>query len=364
MVIEQSMHTHQENSSPTQKLWQWLIGLAVSLTALVIALWNVNLSAMGQALQQANYWYLLPACGFLGIWLLTRALIWRTVLGQHLPYWRVFEAIMAGYLLSNVLPLRLGEVGRAYFISRPGDVKAGAALSAVLVERVLDMLWILGLAAAFLPLVVSLPTVQAAAIALAIVCFIALGSLTVIAHNRTAALRLINWTLCQAQRRLPLNAATWEKRLTPFLDGLAVLQDARRASQVLFWGAISWSASGLFAWMLLRSFVATATVPMGFFVLVMVGLGIAAPSLPGYVGVYEAAVVLALSLFKVEANTAATYAVLHHGLTFGVTCILGGIALSRSGESLTHLAGAARTLLLSRTANPPPPNNLSDNTSR
>jgi hypothetical protein len=84
---------------------------------------------------------------------------------------------------------------------------------------------------------------------------------------------------------------------------------------------------------------------MGFFVLIISGLGVALPAAPASMGVYEASVVLALSAFRVEGSTAFTYAVACHGLYFGTTSLLGALALGREGETLTHLAQAARALM-------------------
>lgn len=324
-----------------RKSAQWLIGLAISVLAFGLAFRGANLGDVMAALGSANYLYVWPALALTFLGQLARAMSWRTLLGQHIPFGRVFAALNEGYLLNNVLPFRLGELGRAYLISRGNDLRPTQALSSVLVERMLDLLMILLMLMAFLPLVIGLAKVREAAMLSALVGIVALAGLLVLARQREQAMALVRWVL----GRIGVNPARWESRTGAFVDGLAVLQDARRSLTAAFWSGLAWVSAGLSAWILLRGFLPWASLDMGFFVLIISALGIAAPSAPGYVGVFEAAVVLALSAFGVDKSLALSYAIVFHVLIFVLVSALGVIALAREGETLSHLAQAARALV-------------------
>jgi hypothetical protein len=101
----------------------------------------------------------------------------------------------------------------------------------------------------------------------------------------------------------------------------------------------------LAAWLLLFAFFPGATVAMGFFVIVISGLGTAVPSAPGQMGVMEAVVVAALSVFGLDRSVALPYAIVFHIVNFSLTSLLGVIALGREGETISHLAQSAQSLL-------------------
>ncbi len=96
------------------KRWQFILGLAVSALFVWISLRGIDLRRAFVALQQANYWWLIPCV------LITVALLflkgWRWQLmflpEYRLPYWSVYTAMCAGYLANNVLPGRAGELIR------------------------------------------------------------------------------------------------------------------------------------------------------------------------------------------------------------------------------------------------------------
>ena len=67
-------------------------------------------------------------------------------------------------------------------------------------------------------------------------------------------------------------------------------------------------------------------------------IGIALPSSPGFIGVYEAAYVGALSVFGVSYESALAFALVDHVFYIGLTGIVGAYALIREGLSLSQLA--------------------------
>jgi hypothetical protein len=66
-------------------------------------------------------------------------------------------------------------------------------------------------------------------------------------------------------------------------------------------------------------------------------LGIAAPSSPGALGVYEAVLVGALAVFGLEASATLAFALSMHMISYLLTGVIGGYGLYRDGESLSSL---------------------------
>jgi uncharacterized membrane protein YbhN (UPF0104 family) len=75
----------------------------------------------------------------------------------------------------------------------------------------------------------------------------------------------------------------------------------------------------------------------GAFTLGVMAFGVAAPSSPGAVGVMEASIIGALSLFGIEPSAALAAAVTAHLTNYLLTGIFGGYALVRDGISLSSI---------------------------
>ncbi len=68
---------------------------------------------------------------------------------------RATQAIYVGLFTNELLPMRIGEVARAYLVSRWTAVKFVAVIPSMIVERFFDTLWMvvaIGLVALFVPL--------------------------------------------------------------------------------------------------------------------------------------------------------------------------------------------------------------------
>ena len=103
---------------------------------------------------------------------------------------RAFHIQNAGNLLNNVLPLRLGEFAKAYLASRDSPVTVMQAMSAVLIERLLDVLSVFAMLLLVLPYVPSRGVIVQGASLVAALALIAGITLFVAAgfRERTMAL--------------------------------------------------------------------------------------------------------------------------------------------------------------------------------
>lgn len=104
------------------------------------------------AFRQADLRWLLLA-SFVG-WLshVSRSWRWRYILeplGHHPRFWNCYHAVMAGYFMNLFLP-RAGEASRAVSLHRTENVPFEQGFGTILAERAVDMLMLLGIAAATL----------------------------------------------------------------------------------------------------------------------------------------------------------------------------------------------------------------------
>jgi len=99
------------------KVW---IGIGVSLICLALALRGIQWGQVWQHLGRVHYPYLVAAVLILITGLGARAFRWQLLFfpRRDVSRTRLFAISNIGYLLINILPARVGDLARAYLISR------------------------------------------------------------------------------------------------------------------------------------------------------------------------------------------------------------------------------------------------------
>ncbi len=321
--------------------WRRLIpGLSVSAACLAIVFWLSKPKELIQALKLADL--RLVALGVLItiIWISVRAQVWRELLQGKPSFEQAFFTVSEGYLLNNLLPFRLGEIARSLLMSQKIASPFWEVFSTVVVERLLDLIMASSLLFISLFFVVGAHWAWQATIGMGIVVLLGLGFLYFAAIRRNA---LIGWSQ-SITVRWPKVSQFIGTQLMAFLNGLAVITQPWRFLRVVFWMGINWLLALSQYFIFLKAFLPTASLLQASFTLGVASLGIAAPSSPGSIGVYELAVVTGLAVFGLAPALALAYALTMHFLGILTTGILGSIGLARDGETLSSLYGRARRI--------------------
>jgi uncharacterized protein (TIRG00374 family) len=266
-----------------------------------------------------------------------RAQRWRVLLRPlgDVPLYPALSATAIGFGATAVLPFRVGELLRPALLGRRAGVGMSAALSSVVLERLFDILLVIG---CFLgvSLVYDIPsTLRRGAQVLAVLAGAAMVALFIAQRRRAAAERL-------AHRVLGLLPASIARRLGPvvtsFLQGLGGLGDSTALLLVLAYSVYLW---GIVQLTFLFSFLALdIQVPLlaaSLTTLVVIAAAVFLPQAPGFVGTWQAACVLALGFFDVPREAALGYSVLTWILQMTVNVGTAGIFLAREDLSLGQL---------------------------
>jgi uncharacterized protein (TIRG00374 family) len=317
-----------------------LPGLIISVISLAIILYFVDFHQLREALILANYGYLALSLVISLVWQLVRTILWRTLLQEKATCGQVFFTLNEGYLLNNLLPFRLGEVGRAFLLGRKTGMQFMQVLSTIVIERSLDVMMAAGLLLGSLAFVAGASwSLQAAVIAGSLV-LVGLGVLYLAARYR-------DWTLSRFEnitKRWPILLKIGSKQLSAFLSGLVVLTDGKRFLMVIALMILNWMVAVSQYYVLLVAYYPGAKILWAVFSLGVMALGIAAPSSPGAVGVMELAMVGALSLFGLDPSISLAVAITAHLTGYLVTGVIGSFALFRDGLSLSGLYREVRSV--------------------
>ena len=256
-----------------------------------------------------------------------------------MKFGHVFGAMNIGYMANNVLPFRMGEVYRAQVIYQLSGLSRTAAFGSVVLERVVDLIFMvpyIGLAVMLFPLPGALQ--QAAYI-------VAAGSvlITVLflwtAFDRPRVLRMAS----RVYRWLPAKAESLANEMTDrFTAGIAVLGRKDLILAITLSSLALWAMYALMVYyvMISLNFIGTDLPmidanPLGavLVTLIITTLGFVIPGAPGSVGTYHGVAVMGLSLFNVPGDRAAGFAFLLHALNYVPLTVLGLIYFWKYGLS-------------------------------
>jgi glycosyltransferase 2 family protein len=318
--------------SSRRTLIQRILEIFVSLAFLALALQGINLRALGAALSQANYLWLLPAVVItLGI-LAVKGVRWQLLFHPeyHPPFAPVFTALCAGYLASNVLPARLGEVVRVLLLVSEQPVGVARTVSTIVVERLLDVLSVMIILVSLLPFVTLPPAMTRAAQSLAVLALVGSAVLLLLSFWRE---RVLGWTQSVLRHIRFLDRPAIYEALGHLIDGFATLR-GKLGLVLIALSLLSWFGSVAVAWCVSQAFAMSVPVTAMAFAVVVVALGMIVPSSPGYVGVFHYLVTVALAPFGVPKDAALSFALVWHGLNYVELSVVGLVALAIHGTSL------------------------------
>jgi len=267
-----------------------------------------------------------------------RTVRWQYLLrleGQRLPFVPLWHATAIGFMSTNLLPARTGELARAYAAKRLTGTKFTAAVGSIAVERVFD----------------GITLVAMLAIAMWVGGFsgdTAVGNLTLGGIGRFAAavfslallvaVGFVRWpqpalglTRAVARRILPESWALYMVgAVEGLLSGLDSLRSPRRFFAVVVWSVAVWFTGAASFWL---GFVAFGIhVPWSAAVLLqsLLAFGVAVQFSPGFFGQFEAVCRVALALYAVGIGPAVSFAFGFHLGGFVPITLLGLWSLSRA----------------------------------
>ncbi len=312
---------------------RWLPGAIISIVLIGAILYFVDIPRVVGAIRSADYRILAVVTVLSFAWMFVRAIVWRTLLRERAPYRAIFWSLGEGYLLNNILPVRLGEIGRAFMLSRKSDLQFVEILPTIIIERAVDIAYTAAIFLAALPFITGTAGANRIAIVLGIIVVIGLLGMYLLARNDRWALD----TFHKLSARWPAVQRLGGGILEPFLAGLTVLTDGWLFARFLFWMTLNWALAILSYYWTIKAFFPQTQVTWAMFGLGAAAFGGAVPSLPGAVGTFEGAFGGALTVLTGDRSTALAVALVARFFNYLTSFVLGGIGLAREGESLSGI---------------------------
>ncbi len=296
---------------------------------------------LGRVIATADWRYIFLAGLFFVVTLFMRAWRWRLMLNPlvKMRFSQVFGAMCIGYMANNVLPLRMGELYRAQVVFQLSGLSRGAAFGSIVLERLIDLLFMAPFIGAALLLFPLPGAVQKAAWASAGAAFLLTGFFVWLAVDRSHAMRFADRMLGILPEKVsrPLLSL-----LHKFTDGLTVLGKRETFASLAISSLGLWTLYTVMVFLVMKSVglvspefpqVERNLLGATLVTLVMTTFGFVIPGAPGAVGTYHGVAVLGLSLFGVPGDRAVGFAILLHGLNYLPLTVLGLVFFARYGFS-------------------------------
>lgn len=321
---------------------RWLPGAVISLLLIAAILYFVDLRAMLDAIRNANYALLAIAVAIGFVWMAVRAVVWRTLLRDRPSYSDVFWTVGEGYLLNNFLPFRLGEIGRAFLLSRKSGMQFMEILPTIVIERAMDLGFSAVIFLAAIPFVVGAEGAEQIGVIVSVMILIAFVILYLLARYSQWALDLFH----RLSARWPTLQRAGGNFLESFFLGLSVLKDGWLFIRFLFWMTLNWGIAIVSYYLIVLAFFPEAQLVWGMFGLGAAAFGGAIPSLPGAVGTFEGAIGGAMTLLTGDESTALAVALTARLYNYINSGLIGGIGLLREGQTLSGIYEQLKNLRL------------------
>jgi uncharacterized protein (TIRG00374 family) len=320
-----------------------LIVLALAAALLGVVLYNVDLRGVAREIVHARFDWLTLSLLTMFVNLAIRAWRWQYLLEPlgATSFGNAFRATAVGFAATSILPARAGEVIRPYFLSRHERMSATAAFATVILERVLDMLTVLMLLAAYVFVfrpelattnAVAFEAVKWAGGTAAVGAVATLVVFFVLAGDPARLGR----TLYRLERVLPSTLAGLLARVAEkFATGLGAVRRPGRLLVALILSVPLWLSIAMGIWAASVAFHLAIPFTGSFLVVALLVVGVAVPT-PGAVGGFHAAYKFAATTFFGAPDDAAVgAAIVLHVLTVGPNVLLGLFFAAQAGLNIT-----------------------------
>ena len=331
----------------SKRRWQVGLGAAVTVGTIWYAARGIPFDSVLEAIRGANFWTLLFLSAPFYVWSnFVRALRWRHLIKPVAEMERpmLYRATAVGFMVNNLLPLRVGELARSWMLHREGNVSLPAVIGTVALERMLDAVTVLCLALGSLALVEQQSDLggilQRGSMLLLPAALVPIGIIIVMRVAPEFVIKTSRWILRPIPEHLQERV---ESILRGFILGLAAISGGRH----LFWIALH----SLVLWLV----TATAPFLLGFWafgvemgsfwesllsswvLLGAVGVAVALPSAPGFIGPYQLAFKAVLVRFGIDPATAFAMGIVVWFIFWLSMTLQGAVALRYSRVRLSEL---------------------------
>ena len=293
-----------------------IIGVVISFAGIYWAFKDFVIFDFKQSIQQIDFVYFLLATIFLwgSVWL--RGIRWKWLFNDSASpsVASLYRAELIGYFGNNVLPLRLGEILRAYIVGKENNLPKSFVFGTVVLERLMDMFALIFFGIILLILYpfeegwVGDYILKGGSVILIIIFALIIIRRFKLKSTEIKILRIFN----------------------QIMDGLLSIRK-KSIIPVVISSILIWSIYLLDVHLIQRAFQFNLSWTQSLAILVISSLVLSIPSAPGMIGTFHAAVKYTMvDLFAFTPNEGNSFAILLHAYGYILFTLLGAYYFMKS----------------------------------
>lgn len=314
----------------------------ITVALLALILYKINWHELLTTFKLFDFKNIIPIVVLYTLSLYLRGIRWKALLLNNEKYsaHNLGEIFIVGSMLNIFLPARAGDLYRAYYLGQVKQEKKMKIFGSVILERTLDGLTV------FLILLsaVILYCKQQWILNLAYgIGAIFIGSLVffyvIFKFNK------IDWICAKIKNVcgfLPENLSNPLVNIiekirgyaNSFIEGFEVLSSVKYSLLAFLSSLVIWGIECYVAYLILNSFHLGLGFAAGMFVLSLISFSTMIPSTSVFLGPYQYAYILALSIFGINKSTALAISTVHQGILTIILTIVGGILLLKFNSEM------------------------------
>jgi glycosyltransferase 2 family protein len=319
----------------TKKAWQWVAATIIAAACLLWVFHDVEWAKLLKNITGLDWrWVALGVFADVASYAVQGAR-WRLLLKPlgKISVLQTTQAVYASLFFNEVVPFHLGEIARAYPISRWMAAPLVAIIPSMALERLFDGIWIavgIGITAIF----VALPRNLLEAGDLFGLAMLALSAVLVYLLVRKAR---------KPSPKPPGKFRRWGParwvivNLIRLEDGLRSIGFTRLSAAAFTVSFLILLLQALAFWFILAAYGLRLSFWVGGAVFFIVRFGTVIPGAPGNLGLYQVFCVLGLTLFGVDKTAAAGFSIVVYVLLSIPLWVLGLLALGRTGMTMAGI---------------------------
>ncbi|MFK7734060.1 MAG: lysylphosphatidylglycerol synthase transmembrane domain-containing protein [Pseudomonadales bacterium] len=298
--------------------------MAVGAGLLYLTVKDLRWGEVSAQLSTLAYGWVLLALALYWVELSVRIVRWGTLLAplrNSLSLSAVATAFVSGYAANNVLPAKLGEPFRADLFGRLAGASRMRAFGSVIVERMFDLVMVLGMTIWGVLVVSSdhldtLADINRGLAALLVLFLLLAGGLYFVVGRK-------NNYLVVRVRSMSVKARN-------LFDGLEVPSSSRGYVNLTLLTLLIWTLNSLAMWSILMALDVQLTINQTVMLIGLTGISASIPAAPAGIGTLQYAFYLAAILYDFPTSAALLASALVQIVLLGSATLVGALAYSNA----------------------------------
>ncbi len=310
-----------------------IIGFIIGVIMIGAWLKYVNIDQMNTYIRNADHGLIGIALAFYVAAYFIRSVRWNILLRQRvtLPLWQTWIFVWGGNFVNYLIPIRLGELLKAWFVKRHRQIPVAQSLPSIFIDKFFDTIALFFVLTALFFIPIGHSRAMIVLVLLLILVFIL--SLTIILMAILYKVRIINiinrlfiWLPRGLKDKVAANLEIFISGLNMFEHHWSVLTGGVLLTAV---GVIF---DGIYFYLIIRAFGQHLPFFIVLFGYTLINLSYALPQPPAQLGSNEWMMIIIFSIgFGLTKDSAAAIMASAHILTAFIIVLLGMIAFGVSG---------------------------------